>query len=103
MLLLTATLIFPGQVVRQVRGSHQKEQHHSLQGLAGRAEAKMALRCLPDTLRALYRVTQRPLRRTKAPWTGCISELVGTQEKLRGDHLSSTDVLDLSAELTTSR
>ena len=95
-LLLTATLIFPGQVVRQVRGSHQKEQHHSLQGLAGRAEAKMVLRCLPDTLRALYSVTERPLRRTEAPWTGCISELVGTQEKLRRDHLSSAEALDLS-------
>ena len=37
-------------------------------------------------------MAERPVRISEAPWT-YISELVGTQEKLRGDHLSSVQVL----------
>ena len=39
-----------------------------------------------------YMMAERPVRISEAPWT-YISELVGTQEKLRGDHLSSVQVL----------
>lgn len=52
LLFTTVTLIFPSQVARQVRGNHQKEQHLGLQGLAGRAEANVALGCPPEALRA---------------------------------------------------
>lgn len=42
-----------------------------------------------------YMMAERPVRISEVPWT-YISELVGTQEKLRGDHLSSAETLDFS-------
>ena len=38
-------------------------------------------------------MAERPVRTSESLWTDYISELVGTQEKLRGDHLSSVQVL----------
>lgn len=49
----------------------------------GRAEERVALRCLPEALRSYVQGGREALRKSEAPWTDCIFELERTQDKLR--------------------
>lgn len=57
--------------------------HKETKGKTGRAEVRVALRCLPEALRPSVQGGREALRKREAPWTDCIFELERTQDKLR--------------------
>ena len=73
-----------------MRGNFQKESERADRKGRGESGSEVSAQSSQSIC------TRRPLRTIETPWTDCISELVGTQEKLRRDHLSSAEALDLS-------
>lgn len=66
--------------------------HKETKGKTGRAEVRVALRCLPEALRPSLQGGRETLRKSEVPWTDCIFELERTQDKLRKDDLTSVQV-----------